>query len=256
MYVAMRLFVLSDIHTDFEENESWLGQLSKTDYLNDALILAGDISDSISRIERCFEQVCKRFEVVFFVPGNHDLWVNRCGSETSLKKFGLLKSMCRQYGIQISRSHIGNTEIIPLLGWYDYSFGSLSPELERAWMDFRNCRWPSELRTTSDVCEYFLSQNSLEKSSAGNVVTFSHFVPRIDLMPHYIPSRHRVVYPVLGSLRIDEQLRELGSSLHVYGHSHVNRDLRLNGVRYVNNAQGYPSETWIDKRLQCVVENL
>ena len=37
----MRLFATSDLHTDYEENFSWLKELSDTAYRDDALLGAG-----------------------------------------------------------------------------------------------------------------------------------------------------------------------------------------------------------------------
>ena len=54
--------------------------------------------------------------------------------------------------------------------------------------------------------------------------------------------------PVLGSTGIDRQLRQLGATLHVYGHSHINRRVAIDGVTYVNNAFGYPQEGMIAAR--------
>ncbi|MEW8406943.1 MAG: hypothetical protein AB2688_19615, partial [Candidatus Thiodiazotropha taylori] len=76
-------------------------------------------------------------------------------------------------------------------------------------------------------------------------ITFSHFLPRIDVMPNFIPHRFRDIYPVLGSPHLDTQIRALNSEIHIYGHSHVNRAVKIKGVRYINNAFGYPSETRI-----------
>jgi len=252
----MRLFAVSDIHTDFDENRQWVDSLSRADYIDDTVLLAGDISDVLARVEECFEQFCLRFKNVCFVPGNHDLWVNRCGSPTSLHKLDKVNELCRQYSIQTQRCTIGETEITPLLSWYDYSFGELNDTLRRSWMDFKNCQWPAELSSAEHICRYFLNKNHSLSSSPRRKVSFSHFVPRIDLMPYYIPPKYRFVYPVLGSGRIDTQIRQLQSTIHVYGHSHVNRDIVLAGVRYINNAQGYPSEKWIKSKLLCILEDL
>jgi hypothetical protein len=41
----------------------------------------------------------------------------------------------------------------------------------------------------------------------------------------------------------------------VYGHSHINRSVRIDGVDYVNNAFGYPGEERIAaRRLLCIDE--
>ena len=63
-----------------------------------------------------------------------------------------------------------------------------------------------------------------------------------------MPSKHRVLDPVLGSTRLEEQLRRLAPDIHVYGHSHINRNVRIDGIRYINNALGYPQESAIAAR--------
>jgi hypothetical protein len=65
--------------------------------------------------------------------------------------------------------------------------------------------------------------------------------------------RNRVLYPVLGMELLDRQVRRLESNLHVYGHSHVNRQVVIDGVAYCNNALGYPQERQMtQRRLLCV----
>ena len=50
-------------------------------------------------------------------------------------------------------------------------------------------------------------------------------------------------------------MRGLHPRIHVYGHSHVNRHVTIDGISYINNAFGYPSESWIkSKGLMCVHE--
>jgi hypothetical protein len=145
--------------------------------------------------------------------------------------------------------------IVPLFAWYDYSFGPPSDELQSRWADYRECRWPSGAMSP-DVSRHFLSLNDVEIRSDGVVITFSHFLPRIDLMPDTVPARMHYLYPVLGTTALDAQLRRAGSSIHVYGHSHLNRDIALEGTRYVNNAFGYPHEGHIAaKRLHCIYEH-
>ena len=47
---------------------------------------------------------------------------------------------------------------------------------------------------------------------------------------------------VAGSRRIEEQLRRLGSRLHIYGHQHRNRLRTIDGVTYLSHCMGYPKE--------------
>jgi len=241
----VRVFALSDIHIDYDVNAKWIANLSNAEYLDDALILAGDVTDSRRLLEWCLSALAKRFKKVLFTPGNHDLWVIREDHEmNSLRKFDEVRAIVESSGASMQPFRERGVEIIPLMGWYDYSFGEPSEELRSMWMDYRACRWPSGY-TEEDVAAHFAAFNDKQVSVAGaTVITYSHFLPRIDLMPEFIPRAHKLLYPILGSTRLERQLRRLNSSIHVYGHSHVNRHVKIDGVSYINNAFGYPSETW------------
>jgi hypothetical protein len=199
-----------------------------------------------------------RFRKVLFVPGNHDLWVLRESDPeiSSLQKFDALSAAVRSSGASMDAFFESGLSIVPLLGWYDYSFGEPNDELKDAWMDYQACRWPPGLGAAT-IADHFNALNEdVAVSKGGKVITFSHFLPRIDVMPDSIPSSRRWLYPILGSTLLEEQLRRLGSSIHVYGHSHVNRSLTLDGVAYINNAFGYPREARITaKQLLCIYGN-
>jgi predicted phosphodiesterase len=253
-FAMMRLFALSDLHVDFEANARWVSALSRDDYRQDVLILAGDLSDSLAQLGACLEQLARRFRQVFFVPGNHDLWVARDDRHAdSLDKFADVMRVAEASGASLRAEVVEGVSIVPLLGWYDGSFGTPGPTLRAAWMDFHVCRWPAGW-SDADIADFFLGRNVLpDARGSALTVSFSHFLPRIDLMPPTVPPEKRILYPVLGSTRLDGLVRRLGADIHVYGHSHVNRDLCVDGVRYVNNAFGYPQETRIARKaLRCI----
>jgi predicted phosphodiesterase len=253
----MRVFALSDIHIDYEANARWVADLSTSDYQDDVLILAGDVSDSLKQLDWCLRTLTSRFCKVLFVPGNHDLWVIRSGSsDSSLEKFEQVCAVAEQSGASMQVFAHQGLFIVPLLGWYDYSFGQPSDELRRMWMDYRACRWPAGWEA-GDITSHFLGLNRPLAPTAERSMTisFSHFLPRIDVMPRFIPVEKRSLYPVLGTSRLDAQLRELGSQIHVYGHSHVNRRVVIDDTVYINNAFAYPHETHIaEKALKCICE--
>jgi predicted phosphodiesterase len=252
----MRIYALSDIHVDYEANAKWVANVSRTEYKDDVLILAGDVSDSLRLLGWCIETLANRFRKVLFVPGNHDLWVIRDDREKhSLQKFQEVMTTAESSGAFLQPFVEHGVAIVPLLGWYDYSFGEPDDELKSTWMDYRTCRWPVGYRER-EIAAHFDSLNEAKTTaSPGAVITFSHFLPRIDLMPSSIPMRHRFLYPVLGSALLERRVRSLQSSIHVYGHSHVKRRISINGVTYINNAFGYPQETWLSsKSFLCIHE--
>lgn len=253
----MRVFAISDLHVDYMENALWVQSLSKVDYIEDVLILAGDISDTVARFAECVQALASKFKHVFFVPGNHDIWINKSEPKCSIEKFHHVIDVARENGAITQMAKVGEYTFIPLYSWYDFSFGEPSDYLKAAWMDFKRCRWPEHMAHPRDVHDYFVGLNTFPKTPIdGNIISFSHFLPRLDLMPSFLPEKPRALFPVLGSAALDQWVRKSGAKIHIYGHSHLNRDVTLDGVRYVNNAWGYPGEERIArKELVCIASD-
>ncbi|WP_387692404.1 metallophosphoesterase [Photorhabdus sp. RM71S] len=252
----MRVFAVSDLHVDHEINLKWLKGLSNSDFKDDILILAGDITDNLNLLGKSFQILASRFNKVLFVPGNHDCWVIRDQINTSIEKFHKVIDVCSDFGVGTDVYQVENLTIVPLFSWYDFSFGKPCMQLKASWGDFFCCKWPDNYLVT-DIADYFLSMN-IERLSTVNdlVISFSHFLPRIDIMPDFIPESIRYLYPVLGSYKLNEQLNILNPQIHIYGHSHVNWQVQLGGVQFINNAYGYPTETRITRKdLRCVYES-
>lgn len=75
---GLRVFVLSDLHTDYSENMTWVRGLSRTVGQNkDVLLIAGDVAETRNNFLLTMSLLKDRFAHVFFVPGNHDLWLRR-----------------------------------------------------------------------------------------------------------------------------------------------------------------------------------
>ncbi|MEM1432840.1 MAG: metallophosphoesterase [Pseudomonadota bacterium] len=251
----MRVFAASDLHVDYKPNRDFIDALSTTDYQRDLLIVAGDLSHDVARLEAALGALRARFQAVWFVPGNHDLWVDPSGRETSLDKHHRLKERLHALDIRLEPGVLDAVEIVPLLSWYDYSFGTPNTLLNKAWRDFRRCRWPDGWHPP-EVSAAFDALNP--EPTAGTPerlrITVSHFMPRADLLPRQAVERYGFLLPVLGGESIERTLRRHQPSLHVYGHSHVPVDKIREGVRYINNAKGYPSEyRYADRRLKRIV---
>lgn len=252
----MRVFAVSDIHVDYAENLDWILSLDSEEYASDILILAGDVTDKMPLLEQVFVSLAKSFRAVLFVPGNHELWVQEADFDCSLDKFAAITALCESCGVHADVLELDEISFVPLFSWYDFSFGEPDRHLRRAWRDFRACSWPDHLTESGAITEYFLELNIPKLTTTNEtVISFSHFLPRIDVMPAGIPEKRRNVYPVLGSEALGLQVRQLKPTIHVYGHSHVNQAIELDDIHYVNNAFAYPREAHIArKQLKCIYE--
>ncbi|HEX9918609.1 MAG TPA: metallophosphoesterase [Pyrinomonadaceae bacterium] len=236
----MRIFAVSDLHTDFKENRLLLEQLSREEYTQDVLLVAGDIADRLEVIGETLSLLHARFAAVFYTPGNHELWTRNEGCD-SVEKYLRVMELCGRVGVSTSPGLQQGVRIVPLLSWYemrrDADGGPVGPE---EWADFYFCKWPDWIGSPS---AYFLEMNEPHvKSYDEPVISFSHFLPRSDLLPPVENLRFKRLPEVSICEPLEEQIRRLGSVLHVFGHSHINCDLRLDGVRYVQHALRYPRE--------------
>ena len=239
----MRIFATSDLHTDFKENWRVVQEVSSTAYQNDVLIVAGDVADELKIIEATLLLLRSKFRHVLFVPGNHELWV-RSGEYDSLEKLRRLLQLCDESNIQTRPAKIDGLWIVPLFSWYDPGFDleggeDFSAELE-GWADFHFCRWPAEVQ---DVPGFFLRMNEAHiRPYDAPVISFSHFLPRRDLLPARETLKFKSLPRVTGCISLDNQIRELNSIIHVFGHSHIDCDREIDGVRYFQKALRYPRE--------------
>lgn len=72
-----RVYVVSDLHTDYSENMSWLNSLPNHGDGQNVLLVAGDVAETYQNFLVSMSILRDKFDRVFFVPGNHDLWLRR-----------------------------------------------------------------------------------------------------------------------------------------------------------------------------------
>jgi predicted phosphodiesterase len=239
---VMRILAISDLHTDFRENKLLLEQLPDLAYQRDILIAAGDISDQLDTLKSTLALLRAKFLKVFYVPGNHELWVRR-GGHTSVEKFFTVLALCEKLDIQTGPEKVGGIWIVPLFSWYEPQFDadeSGDADDLNGWADFYLCKWPVGI---SQVCDFFLQMNTPRlRSYDGLVISFSHFLPRRDLLPATEQLKFKGLPKVAGCAALDKQIRHLQSRVHVFGHSHISCDRVIEGVRYIQNPLRYPRE--------------
>jgi len=231
----MRVFATSDLHTDYKENFLWLTQLSDTAYRDDTLIVAGDISDRLEIIRETLLLLRPKFRHVLFTPGNHELWV-RNSDLNSINKLHQVLNLCEDIHVVTRPLRLDDLWIVPLFSWYD---GVYDPEMN-AWADFHLCKWPDEAQP---LPAYFLRLNEPHlKSYDAPVITFSHFIPRAELLPPKEYMRISWLPTVSICKALDAQIRKLDSRVHICGHTHTSFDRVIDNIRYVQNAVRYPKE--------------
>jgi predicted phosphodiesterase len=272
-----RVFAISDLHVDYPINMDTMLSLSNTDYINDVLIVAGDVTDSLSKLESLLENLLKKFYRVCFVFGNHELWLRKTNFEHSLEKFEAVQLLCKTIGVDIDPVKVEGAKdsvwLVPLLSWYrmpeegqDSLFiKKISENWEKTgWVDKVLCRWPEFVYEKNEsIADYFLEKNTalITREYDAPIISYSHFLPRRELIFHSldmakdfadgrktIPLYEQDPHPlfnfsrVAGCYRLEKQIRDLHSKVHIYGHQHRNRNRKIEDITYVSHCLGNPSE--------------
>lgn len=264
----IRIFSISDLHVDYKQNSGWVRNLSDIEYQNDYLIVAGDITHNAVKLAKTLTLLSKKFQTVFFVPGNHDLWIRNKELKDSLEKFGLILNICTELGIAVEPRIINSSGsayvlIQPLFSWYTKpEEGKDSLFLEKPgedpslsmWADNKAIKWP-ELKEVENITEFYINMNNLDLAQATryDIISFSHFLPRQDLIfslngpppqgSHFLDPAPKFNFSrVAGSTMIEKQIRKIGSKVHIYGHQHINRFRKTDNIVYIAHGLGYPRE--------------
>lgn len=266
----MAIYAWSDLHTDYPANLDTIRHLDKRNFRRDTLLVGGDVSDNVSILKETLSLLNDRFLNVFFVPGNHDLWLqSQGGFPCSSAKYRYLLNLCANIGVYTESRKIVDSGraiwIVPLMTWYtkpEEGDDSLyvpkdgeDPSL-RMWMDNYRIRW-TQLGNSKSPGEFFDAENRRNLqglSFDAPVISFSHFLPsRTVLFPGDVPADRIPQYSgdpypefnftrVAGSSRIQGLIDQLGSTVHYYGHQHRNRRITIGDCLYVSHCMGYPEE--------------
>jgi predicted phosphohydrolase len=247
-------------------------------YRNDILVLAGDVCDELALLEDTLILLKSRFAHVFYCPGNHCLWIRSIDtSKNSYEKLQRILTLCQNLGVHTTPRKIEDKVwIAPLQSWHHKSFDTDPdiPDIPAASRftiaDYAACTWPEEHENllpvgsqrhgSLELAQWFDSLNDgpiwddlLRTRHECDVISFSHFLPDIALMPE----KRFLYYPHLvkasGSVPLAKRIEALKPDIHLFGHTHFAWDTEIKGTRYIQAPLAAPLER--HRRLRTVCFN-
>jgi 3',5'-cyclic AMP phosphodiesterase CpdA len=257
---AGKLFATSDLHVTHPANRR-LVELLPGGHAEDWLLVAGDVAERVQDVEWALGELRSRFGTVVWVPGNHELWTTPRGNPHGLRgeaRYQRLVEVCRRLDVVTPEDPYptwdgpgGPLVVVPLFLLYDYSFrpaGNTAGEaLARAWK-------------AGVVCtdEFVLHPDPHPSREAWCRARVAATLPRLAEIPpgqRTVLVSHWPLHPgPTAVLRLPEFSIWCGTTLTadwhvrfraalaVYGHLHIPRTTRYDGVRFEEVSLGYPRE--------------
>jgi Calcineurin-like phosphoesterase len=250
----MKLWAISDLHVDIEQNRA--GLLALKAHPEDWLITAGDLCEGLGLFAEALGWLTQRFGRVIWVPGNHELWLPESGG-SSIEQYKQLVEVARSCGVltpedpYVTWPPTGDV-IVPLCTLYDYSFRPSNITLEGV------VEWAAELKNVAadekrmgvsplsgmaEWCAMRCSETeerlARELPSDARTILVGHYPLREDLV--HIPRIPRFT-PWCGTQLTKDWHRRFRAVAAVSGHLHVRRRDVVDGTRFEEVSLGYPGQ--------------
>jgi len=275
---SMRIASVSDIHLEYKANRAEFIKMAAEIGARraDVVLVVGDVSHIDDLIVRSIRVLSREAERVAYVPGNHDLWVDRPGEDlrndagfnTWMRHDEDLKTMVESEGghyLPAVPLRLGAVAVAGSCGWYDHSF---------LHAEFRNQIPADALREqTLDGMQWGDCTRTAFRDTEGRLMSSPEIARRMeDALDAQLdsleadPSVEQVVCAThhqqyeqtvrragklpweffnafMGSRRMGEVIDRYSKVRYViYGHTHALGDYRIGARRVLGTPLGYPRE--------------
>jgi len=261
----MKFTLISDIHID-HSGWDW-GCLAHVDATT-PLVVCGDIENDVRAGSRWLREAGQRFENVIWVAGNHDHYnlgfhTTRLHDPEFDGQYPYPRSVNEIYAHYSRYSkannvkflHRGCVELNGVLfvgatGWHDFQAGSpFSFEQQSSsylyyMNDAQYIQWETEYKVQEILACAQADAAYIQKivdQHSGPVVVLTHHAPHRDLLQSNPNPRWTQLNGSYANTLM-ESICNSNIRAWCFGHTHQRQDRVINGVRYINNARGYPGE--------------
>jgi hypothetical protein len=194
----LRIAFTSDLHA--EHHPELIGLIrERVAGRADVLIVAGDVSSSLARLDAVLRQLRAAVPMVVFVPGNHDLWCAPGTPDSRTRYLDALPELCAAADVvylPAAPAALGAVTLVGQTGWYDYSLrdpahdgdvpleayarGMLGP---LAWMDRHHIVWPGrDDRSLTELMTERLAADLAAAPRDAPVIVVTHMLPFVELV--------------------------------------------------------------------------
>jgi 3',5'-cyclic AMP phosphodiesterase CpdA len=256
---APALLAISDLHVSHPDNRAIVQRLRPSSP-QDWLLVAGDVAERVADVEWALSLLRERFELVVWVPGNHELWTADDPVRLrGVERYRHLVGVCRRIGVLTPEDEFpmwtgagGPVRIAPMFLLYDYTFrvdgaATKQESLARAHSAGIVCTdeyllHPDPHPTREDWCRERVAYTRRRLAACGPdipLVMVNHW-PLVREPTRVL--RHPEFAQWCGTELTADWHRRFRTAAVIYGHLHIPRQTVHDGVPFREVSLGYPRE--------------
>nr|WP_051804888.1 metallophosphoesterase [Streptomyces griseus] len=254
------MLAVSDLHVRYAENRAVVEALRPSGD-EDWLLVAGDVGEHLADVEWALSTLAGRFRKVVWAPGNHELWTppDDPFQARGAARYEALVRLCRELGVvtpedpyPLWRGEGGPVAVVPLFLLYDHSFRP--PGVHSAAEALRRAEEAGVVATDA----FLLHPDPYPTVGDWCRARLRRTAERLDALPADLPTVLVSHFPLVREptevLRYPEFALWCGTEATadwpvryraaavVYGHLHIPRLIRKDGIAHHEVSLGYPRE--------------
>lgn len=245
--------VVSDLHIEFK-NDEIPDPLNYIIPVANILVLAGDIGSlyKINQLKGFLERLCPLFEVVLYVPGNHEYYTVQDCERLSMSKlirrlYDIENDIANLFILNQSSVTIGDICITGCTLWSktNISLPKFIVRIHGINNEIYDKKFNNDVRYINRMIDY-CNQNNLK------LVVVTHYCPTYEIISEH---RKKDKYISLYTSELDHLLHKDKINTWICGHIHENFNVvTQGGTKIIGNQLGKPRDKITDYKKDLIVE--
>lgn len=251
--MSMNIQIVSDLHIEYK-NDNIPDPLEFIIPSAKILVLAGDIGSlyKIKQLEGFLLKLCPHFEVVIYIPGNHEYYMTQNIQPLPMYKlidrlFEIEKRIPNLYILNQTSVVIANVCFTGCTLWSNaqVNIPKFIVRIHGMNNEIYRKKFESDVKYINNMIEY-CHKNDLK------LVVMTHYCPTYEIINEY---KKKDKFISLYVSELDHLLDKQKISVWCCGHIHRNFDIiSKGGTRVVGNQRGKPRDKIRDFKKDCVIQ--
>jgi hypothetical protein len=242
--------LISDLHVDQWQGLDWSQQATSP-----VCIVAGNVATGHKATLDVLRHLTQSYQVVFYIDGSveHDHYRSHLfHSYQQLTQ--RLSSIPRLVYLQDNVVVLHGVAILATNGWWNFDFDpKQDPDDVKTWYNVKHGTSDVEIEQIGNMCEFDTSymikgvRRLQTHTDVKRIVMVTHSVPDPTLIDHDISVAGQPEFSCMGNSTMQQALiadTENKISTWCFGRYHGSVDQIRNGIRFVNNSRGSPSDPY------------